>query len=61
MVYIAEMKCHIQEWFAQETDFTGLVNLCVELKLEIEKQMHYMTDVIGKEMAENGLFDTEED
>lgn len=56
MVTIDEMKLCIQEWFAQETDFVGLVSLCVELRLEIDKQLEFMTTAIGENMAENGLF-----
>lgn len=56
-VSIEDMKSCIQEWFAQEYNFVGLTSLYVELRMEIDKQLQYMTDSIGKEMAENGLFD----
>lgn len=56
-VSIDDMKLCIQEWFAQEYDLVGLTSLYVEIRMEIDKQLQYMTNSIGKNMAENGLFD----
>ncbi len=56
-VPIDDMKLCIQEWFAQETDLVGLTSLYVEVRMEIDKLLQYMTNSIGKSMAENGLFD----
>lgn len=56
-----DMKLCIQEWFAQEHDLVGLTSLYVEVRMEIDKQLEYMTNCIGKNMAENGLFDKMED
>jgi len=58
-VSIEDMKSCIQEWFAQEYNLVGLTNLYVEIRMEIDKQLVYMTNAIGKEMAENGLFKDE--
>ena len=60
-VSIEDMRLCIQEWFAQEYDLVGLTGLYVELRMEIDKQLQYMTNSIGKNMAENGLFDKIED
>lgn len=60
-VSLEDMKLCIQEWFAQEYDLIGLTNLYVEVRMEIDKQLNYMTKSIGKHMAENGLFDKVED
>lgn len=54
---IDDIKLSIQEWFAQEYDLIGLTNLYVEVRMEIDRQLEYMTNSIGKNMAENGLFD----
>ena len=59
-VSIDDMKSCIQEWFAQEYNLVGLTNLYVEVRMEIDKQLQYMTNSIGKSMAENGLFDNVE-
>lgn len=56
-VSIDDMKSCIQEWFAQEYNLVGLTNLYVEVRMEIDRQLQYMTNIIGKDMAENGLFD----
>lgn len=56
-VSVEDMKLCIQEWFAQEYDLIGLTNLYVEVRMEIDKQLQYMTNSIGKNMAENGVFD----
>lgn len=56
-VSIEDMKLCIQEWFAQESNLVGLTALYVEVRMEIDKQLQYMTSCIGKNMAENGLFD----
>ena len=56
-VSIDDMKSCIQEWFAQEYNLVGLTNLYVEIRMEIDRQLQYMTNIIGKDMAENGLFD----
>lgn len=60
-VSIEDMKSCIQEWFAQEYELVGLTNLYVEVRMEIDKQLLHMTNAIGKDMAENGLFDKMED
>ncbi len=57
MVSIEDMKLCIQEWFAQEYTLIGLTNLYVEVRMEIDKQLEYMTNSIGESMARNGLFD----
>lgn len=57
---IDDKKSCIQEWFAQEYNLVGLTNLYVEIRMEIDKQLQYMTNSIGKSMAENGLFDNVE-
>ena len=59
-VSIEDMKSCIQEWFEQENDLVGLTGLYVEIRMEIDKQLQYMTNWIGKNMAENGLFDKRE-
>lgn len=56
-VSIEDMKSCIQEWFAQEYTLIGLTNLYVEVRMEIDKQLDYMTDSIGRDMMKNGLFD----
>ena len=56
-VSIDDMKSCIQEWFAQEYNLVGLTNLYVEVRMEIDRQLQHMTNIIGKDMAENGLFD----
>lgn len=58
-VSIEDMKSCIEEWFAQEYNLVGLTNLYVEVRMEIDKQLQYMTNVIGKDMAKNGLFKEE--
>lgn len=60
-VSIEDTKLCIQEWFAQEYNLIGLTNLYVEVRMEIDKQLQYMTNIIGKNMAENGAFDEWED
>ena len=58
---IEDMKSCIQEWFAQEYNFIGLTNLYVELRMEIDSQLEFMSNSIGRDMVKDGLFDKTED